>query len=489
MEYTKTDLIRMAQGSEGEQREVMQYCYNLIDKYLRFYMDLQEDYYPIINLWIMGTYVHKSFNTYPYLFFNATRGSGKSRLLRLISSLVKNGEMLGSLTEATLFRNCGQKTYCIDEFENVRAKELQALRELLNSGYKKGMRVGRQKEVVAGGIKSYITEYFEVYTPICMANINGMNDILSDRCISFILDKSISIKTKLIEGEGFNKEFNDLLEVISVGCACRFTCAGLGDWNNYVMSAYTTNTTSLDTQPTTYPTYTTNTNITINTTNNNIFKYINESNICGRDLELFFPILIMASFVSDELFFKVLEISKELIQTKKENDKSESSDLILNAYLAMLPYSELDFIPIAKITREFKEYVGYDVDWIKPEWISHALKRNNFIMESKRTNEGISKRLDFALIRAKLKMMNGMETDISSGIFKSTKEVKKDDKTEIMLHFELLSSQSPQNDVLFEEWRDKFKDKYSMTEFEMIVQKIKNEGLVFEPSAGLFKKI
>ena len=49
---------------------------------LHEYMDMREDYYDLMALWIIGTYIHDSFETFPYLFINAMRGSGKSRAMK-----------------------------------------------------------------------------------------------------------------------------------------------------------------------------------------------------------------------------------------------------------------------------------------------------------------------------------------------------------------------------------------------------------------------
>ncbi|KKK91466.1 hypothetical protein LCGC14_2712680 [marine sediment metagenome] len=64
-----------------------------IIKILKNYLDLREDYYPIVAIWIIGTYLHKQFQSFPYLFFNAMKGSGKTRTLGLISWLQKNGAL------------------------------------------------------------------------------------------------------------------------------------------------------------------------------------------------------------------------------------------------------------------------------------------------------------------------------------------------------------------------------------------------------------
>jgi hypothetical protein len=91
---------------------------------------LRDDYYNIVALWIIGTYVHDNFSSYPYLFFNVMRGSGKSRLMGLVASLSKNGSVLISMSESVLFRTAKGRTLCIDEFEGINKKENQALREL-----------------------------------------------------------------------------------------------------------------------------------------------------------------------------------------------------------------------------------------------------------------------------------------------------------------------------------------------------------------------
>jgi hypothetical protein len=43
--------------------------YRTLIDILKKYLDLKEEYYPIISLWIIGTYFHNEFISYPYLFF------------------------------------------------------------------------------------------------------------------------------------------------------------------------------------------------------------------------------------------------------------------------------------------------------------------------------------------------------------------------------------------------------------------------------------
>ena len=132
------------QGKNDKFEAMIKDSYYLVIDILKKYCDLPEKYYKLIALWIIGTYFHDEFPTYPYLFLNAMKGSGKSRLLKLITYLSKDGCMLNSITEAVLFRTKG--TLGIDEFEGITRKGSEALKELLNSAYKKGILVKRMKK-------------------------------------------------------------------------------------------------------------------------------------------------------------------------------------------------------------------------------------------------------------------------------------------------------------------------------------------------------
>ncbi len=188
-------------------------CYEKIIDILKFYCDMPEDYYTIISLWIIGTYIYEEFDTYPYLYFNAMRGSGKTRSLRLIASLSKDGDLLASITDAVLFRTTG--TLCIDEFENVMRKEKTSLRELLNTAYKKGTKIKRMRKISTKEGEKQVVEEFKPYRPIVMANISGLEEVLQDRCISLILEKSQNLKIiKLLEDFDTNQDIKAIKETL-----------------------------------------------------------------------------------------------------------------------------------------------------------------------------------------------------------------------------------------------------------------------------------
>jgi len=209
--------------------------YELIIQILKKYCDLEERYYSLIAIWIIGTYMHKGFPTYPYLFFNAMKGSGKSRLLRLITVLSKEGCMLNSLTEAVLFRTKGMLG--IDEFEGLNRKGKENLTELLNSAYKRGTKVKRMKKVHTIDGEEQVVEEFDVYRPIALANISGMDNVLNDRCITIILNKSNNPKiTKMMEIYEEDLEIKKLHSLTSVSLVDVDNLSIYNIWNIFINS-------------------------------------------------------------------------------------------------------------------------------------------------------------------------------------------------------------------------------------------------------------
>jgi len=163
---TKPEIVLLA--FELSEAELSEYKAQLGDSYkeiqdiIKQYVDLPEDYIKFLSTWVLGTYFHSCFSTYPYLFLWAMRGSGKTRTLKLISALSAGGDgsVQNNLTEAVLFRIPQGTTTCIDEMEQVGSKEKQTLREILNSAYKKGMKVKRMKKVKKASGEDYVVETY-----------------------------------------------------------------------------------------------------------------------------------------------------------------------------------------------------------------------------------------------------------------------------------------------------------------------------------------
>lgn len=381
---------------EEEEKNKLIIAYRNIIDILKEYCDLREDYYNIVALWIIGTYFHKQFPTYPYLFLNAMKGSGKTRTLKLITFLAKEGDMLNSLTEAVLFRSQG--ALAIDEFEGITRKGNEALRELLNSAYKKGTKVKRMKKKKTMEGEEQVVEEFDVYRPIVIANIWGMESVLGDRCVTLILEKSNKKEIvnlmeiyerdfKALETKKLLMEFGQS----SVVCVDVVSLENIyKEWNNYVRMG-TCN----------YTNYTNNIYNINNTNYIELFKSIKSSFLTGRELEISFPLLLISDMVGtlDETLLSITTLMKE----RREEDLTENKDISLIDFLSQEIERE-EFVTVKQLLVKFKDYLQSEDDWINTKWLGRALKRLNLIKEKRRKGRGIEVIPNYKKAQDKIKM-------------------------------------------------------------------------------------
>jgi len=378
--------------------------YEKIIYILKKYCDLREDYYSLISLWIIGTFLHNKFSTYPYLYFNAMRGSGKSRLMQLISRICWNGKVCVNMSESVLFRTASLRTLCIDEFEGAITREKATLMELLNAAYKKGNFVERaiKRKGVEG--EKWEIESYNVYCPICIANISGMDNVLSDRCITLILEKSpLKGITKMIEEFDNDPDIlglKRLYEHFSVVSVVSFLPQSTNiHWNEYISNKYKT----------TLTTHTTLTTQTTQTTPDEYFKElemfekIEKTSLDGRNLELFFPLFLIAD--KCDILDETIKTAEKIVMEKKEEDITENRDISLLMMLTQLPRFD-DFIIVKSLADKFNEdedNMNRD-DKINSKYIGRALKRLNLVVEKRRVNKGHEVKLNWKKVDEKARM-------------------------------------------------------------------------------------
>lgn len=402
-----------------EAQEVLKIMYHEIIRVLKEYLVMNEEQYKLIAIWLLGTYSHEYFNTYPFLFFNAMRGSGKTRALKLLSALGKGGDgsVLNNLTEAVLFRIPRGQTTCIDEVEQIGNKEKQALRELLNAAYKKGMKVKRMKKVKTAGQELQVAEEFEPYFPIAMANISGMGEVLADRAVTLILEKSdVSHITKKAEDFDKNTRIRWIkltLEQLSGVVALLEQKKYIEKWNFWLnstykcyISTYTTNTTNaINTTKTLYPKLskyyemTKNEELVIDNGEEEFFKRLDKSGITGRNFELFMPLLVLSRFLGDDVYEEIFKVVENQVHQKREDEYSESIDVSMYSFVASKEHSGNEFLTIKELTREFRAYAGEEDNledkWLNEKWFSRALKRLNLILDKRRVSGCSEVRLNY----------------------------------------------------------------------------------------------
>jgi hypothetical protein len=139
---------------------------------------------------VLNTWVFDVFDATPYICLeSAVPGCGKSTVIKLLTAVSSKGMVATSMTEA-IFRLIHQErpTLCVDEAEALegRTERAEALRSILNEGYKRGGRVprcvGEENEV----------KFFEVYSPKVLAAIGGLSGALLDRCLVIHMERAPS---------------------------------------------------------------------------------------------------------------------------------------------------------------------------------------------------------------------------------------------------------------------------------------------------------
>ncbi len=408
-------------------REIIKRNYNGLIGIQKYYCDLKEEDYLINALWIIGTYLHRNFPTYPYLFFNALKGSGKTRLLKLIASLSRNGVATAGMSEAVLFRTAKDSTICIDEFERASSKDKQALRELLNIGYKKGLDVRRIKKVNTAWGEERQVEKFDMFVPICMANIYGMEDVLSDRCITLILEKSENKRvTRKMENYDSNPIIQELRKEFSVVVSQNVESVAesiVNDWNGFIHDTYTLTTqTTQTTQTTPFIEKAKSLGYDL------LFEKIEKSKLNGRNLELFFPLLMIAWLHSPELLEKTIGIAENISKSKDMETIMENKDVALMDFIANYLPKNKEWITLNEVRDKFREFLdsGEQEDkWVNSNWLGRALKRLNLYTNKRRVSKGREVILDFKKAQEKIRIYKSeaqnREAD-SKDIFVKAKE-------------------------------------------------------------------
>ncbi len=377
--------------NEKEFKEFGKECYDGIIKILKTYVDMNELYYPIVSSWIMGTYLHDKMITFPYLYFNATKGSGKTRVTRLITHLSWKGEIVNSMTEAVLFRSKG--TLGIDEFEGIGRKGTENFTELLNSAYKRGVKVKRIKTLKTPEGEERVVEDFDVFRPIILANIWGMDSVLGDRALPLFLEKTTRSEIgKLLEIFEIDTEIKDIKDKIDNWCSL---CSVVSldsvylEWNKYIIEG----------------TLSVNTSHTYNYTKLHLFNQINETGIDGRMLELSLPLFLVGDLISEETFQEVKNSLMIICDEKKKEEFVENKDIFLVDMISQ-NLEKNYYQSVREITQELKDFTGINDDWLNEKWVGRALKRLQLTIERKRTNRGIEVILDYNKAKEKIRMFN-----------------------------------------------------------------------------------
>lgn len=166
----------------GKQVDILS-CLQQLIAHIKKYVILQDEkLYTFLALWTMGTYMYRLFRYYPYIWINADKGSGKTRVMEVICPLTFNGMISTNQTQATIFRSVDADgcTLFIDEFEKMNDDMQQGILTILNSGF--NVDSGKTARMEKHG-DGYKRKTFNSYSPKVFAGISEISDVLQDRCV------------------------------------------------------------------------------------------------------------------------------------------------------------------------------------------------------------------------------------------------------------------------------------------------------------------
>lgn len=150
-----------------------------IERYITRYVALSPEFLSIASSYVLLSWVYDAFNELPYLRFRGDYGSGKSRALTVIGSLLYKGFFAsGASTVSPIFHTLDafKASLVLDEADFRFTDEKAELVKILNNGNVKGFPVLRTQVTPA---KEFEPRAFTVYGP----KIVGMRGAYDDRAL------------------------------------------------------------------------------------------------------------------------------------------------------------------------------------------------------------------------------------------------------------------------------------------------------------------
>ena len=244
--------------------------------------DSEKRWADLLSCWVIGTYFHRMFNSFPYVHLNGHMDSGKSKTLLLTMQLAFNGEMNVNSTPSYITRtihdnnsSCG-----IDEAEGLHGGEdAITLVAMYNAGYKKGSYIGKSEGTSKQGWKP---KRFDSYSPKMFGSIKNLLPTLSSRVIPVIMTRTSNKEIKNRDVDIYDPTFQEIRDQL------------------YLMMMMSHNEVF------------------------EVYKNIKDEEIVGREWELWKPILTIARWIKEDLYLTLRNLAI-LTQDQKRVALAEDS--------------------------------------------------------------------------------------------------------------------------------------------------------------------
>ena len=305
--------------------------FNRLKNIFQHYIDFQDKrQYELMPLWVMGTYFHRIFSSYPYLHLSGNIQSGKTKSLTLQSLLSFNGELTCNSTPAYIIRviHENHSACCVDEAEKLRVSKDEnslTILSMYNSGYKQGAFVGKVEST--GKDKGWVPKKFDAYSPKAFASIRELDQTLHSRCIPITMVESANDEIKNREIDLLDATIQDIRDELYI-----FTLSYFKE----VREAY---------------------------------QQLSDNVIVGREWELWKPLLAVCTVLDTEtgeplLYNDIRELAIATIKEKNFESENNTPQLILSGLYELLGEKGENFYTPAELLLFLQENVE-GLGWLK----------------------------------------------------------------------------------------------------------------------------
>ncbi len=364
-------------GADVDPASVFDAVLKAWERYLEF-TDNRD--YVYLTLWDIGTYFHFLFSAYPYAYHGGTTATGKTKALTLSSLLAFNAILSNNMSTSSIFRliQNARSTLLLDETEKLSTRKMdtrvQEFRSILLSGYKRGgqavYRVEKDKDT-----ETQNTVPFEVYGPKRLANIEGLEDVVGNRCKVTIHRRSVDDAITKVDPDIESEEWATLRGQLCI--------LFLQHWKEVKACYDTLNPNELE-------------------------------GLDGREFELWRSIIALAKFFDaydsakstsvtgslhsqGSLCSLMTELAKDTAEQSTVENLTEAGESILLQVLLSTVQGD-DYVSVKNIRDKVVAQFDEQAPWITTRWVGNILKRLGF-KDKRRVGTGYQYRLNIESVK------------------------------------------------------------------------------------------
>jgi hypothetical protein len=133
-----------------------------------------------------------------------------------------------------------------------------------------------------------------------------------------------------------------------------------------------------------------------------MFELIKNTEINGRNFELFFPLFMIAENIDRDVLIRTIKFAEHIVNNKKSDEITESKDVMLYTFVSQQEIGK--YYSIKELTEHFKVLTNEDLEWLNAKWFGRALKRLNLVIDKRRMYSGVEVTLDVNKAKQKEEM-------------------------------------------------------------------------------------